>query len=132
PGEVDGLEATRRLRKSERGATMRIVAVSASAYDLDRNECLAAGCDEFLAKPFREEERWAILERTLGLTWKYAEAAGTRLPFSSVMHAPPRAEAAALYELAAKGDVVGLRARAQELMAMDPNYTPFAQGVLDL
>jgi PAS domain S-box-containing protein len=132
PGEIDGLEATRRLRKSDRGATLRIVAVSASAYDLDRDECLAAGCDEFLAKPFREEELWAILERTLGLTWKYAEADETRTPFALAMHAPPRAEATALYDLAAKGDVVGLRARAQALMAMDPKYTPFAQGVLDL
>jgi PAS domain S-box-containing protein len=132
PGEIDGLEATRRLRKSERGSILRIVAVSASAYDLDRNECFAAGCDEFLAKPFREEELWGIAQRVLGLTWKYGDADETRLPFALTMHAPPCAEAAAIYELAAKGDVVGLRARAQALMAMDPKYTPFAQGVLDL
>jgi CheY-like chemotaxis protein len=132
PGEIDGLEATRQLRKSERGAILRIVAVSASAYDLDRSECFAAGCDEFLAKPFREEQLWAITQRTLGLTWKYAEVDDTRLPFALTMHAPPCAEAAAIYELAAKGDVVGLRARAQALIAMDPKYTPFAQGVLDL
>jgi CheY-like chemotaxis protein len=132
PGEIDGLEATRRLRKSERGATLRIIAVSASAYDLDRSECLAAGCDEFLAKPFREEELWAVAERALGLTWKYAETEETRVPFKPTMHAPPPAEASALYELAAKGDVVGLRARAQALLEMDPKYAPFAQGVLDL
>jgi PAS domain S-box-containing protein len=132
PGEIDGLEATRRLRKSERGAAFRIIAVSASAYDLDRSECLAAGCDEFLAKPFREEELWAMIERALGLEWKYADVDETRVPFGLAMHPPPVAEATAIYELAAKGDVVALRARAQALIEMDAKYTPFAQGVLDL
>ena len=111
---------------------MRIVAVSASAYDLDRTECFAAGCDEFLAKPFREEELWDIIERMLGLTWKYADAGVPCEPCAVAMHAPPPSEATALYELAAKGDVVGLRARAEALLAMDPKYAPFAQGVLDL
>ena len=108
------------------------MAVSASAYDLDRTECFAAGCDEFLAKPFREEELWAITERSLGLTWKYADTEETRMPFALTMQAPPVAEATAIYELASKGDVVGLRARANALMTMDAKYVPFAQGVLDL
>ncbi len=132
PGEFDGLEATRRLRASTRGRALRIIAVSASAYDLDRTECFTAGCDEFLAKPFREEELWAMLERFLGLTWRYAEVEDTRLPFAAALEPPPPAEAAAIYELAAKGDVVGLRARAQGLIELDPKLAPFAQGVLDL
>ncbi len=132
PGEIDGLEATRRLRRTERGPALRIIAVSASAYDLDRTECFAAGCDEFLAKPFREEELWAMIERALGLTWRYAEVDETRVPFGVAMYPPPIAEATAIYELAAKGDVVALRARAQALIEMDAKYTPFAQGVLDL
>ncbi len=132
PGGYDGLEATRRLRRTERGRALKIVAVSASAYDLDRSECFAAGCDEFLAKPFREEELWAAAERTLGLVWHHAEMEETRSPFALVMHAPPVAEATAIYELAAKGDVVGIRARAQALIALDPKYAPFAQSVLDL
>ncbi len=132
PGDFDGLEATRRLRQTERGAAMKIIAVSASAYDLDRSECFAAGCDEFLAKPFREEELWAAAERALSLVWSHGEAEETRSPFALVMHAPPAAEATAIYELAAKGDVVGIRARAQALIALDSKYAPFAQGVLDL
>jgi CheY-like chemotaxis protein len=132
PGEIDGLEATRRLRKSERGAILRIVAVSASAYDLDRAECFAAGCDEFLAKPFREEELWGLIKRLLGLAWRYADEEEGRTAFALTVHPPPAEEAAALYELAAKGDVVGLRARAHSLMAKDAKFAPFAQGVLDL
>jgi signal transduction histidine kinase/CheY-like chemotaxis protein len=54
PG-VDGLEATRRIRKAEReanaGATP-IIALTANAFPEDRRNCLDAGVDEFLAKPF--------------------------------------------------------------------------------
>ena len=132
PGGMDGLEATRQLRRTANGSGMKIVAVSASAYDLDRTECFAAGCDEFIAKPFREEDLWTMMARLLGLTWRQAEAEETRSPFAAEMHAPPVEEAVAIYELAAKGDVVGIRARAQALIALDPKYAPFAQSVLDL
>ncbi len=132
PGGIDGLETTRRLRQTGRGDGLKIVAVSASAYDLDRGECVAAGCDGFLAKPFREEELWSVAERALALCWVQAETEETRSPFAEVIDPPPAAAASAIYELAAKGDVVGLRARAQALMALDPKYTPFAHGVLEL
>ncbi len=132
PGAIDGLEATRRLRRTTDASAMRIVAVSASAYDLDRSECMTAGCDEFLAKPFREEQLWAIVERMLALSWIYAEAEETRTPFPLAMHPPPATEATAIYELAAKGDVVAIRQRAEALIALDASYAPFAQSVLDL
>jgi PAS domain S-box-containing protein len=132
PGGMDGLEATRQLRKTALGAAVKIIAVSASAYDLDRNECLDAGCDSFLAKPFREEELWTIVERALGLVWRLGDGEETRTPFPLAVHSPPPAEADAIYELAAKGDVVGIRARAQALLERDPRYTSFAQNVLDL
>ncbi len=134
PGGIDGLEATRRLRRSARGAAMRIAAVSASAYALDRSECFTAGCDEFLAKPFREEDLFALVARLLNLTWTHADTVDSNspFPFAQPVHAPPAAEAAAIHELAAKGDVVGLRARAEALLAADPKYGPFAHNVLDL
>lgn len=132
PGAIDGLAATRRLRQSGSGAQLKIVAVSASAYDLDRRECLAAGCDGFLAKPFREEDLWGMVGSTLGLTWHRAEPDDSRSPFAAVVSPPPAAEAQALYELATKGDVVAIRSRAEALVAQDPKYTPFAQCVLDL
>jgi signal transduction histidine kinase/DNA-binding NarL/FixJ family response regulator len=132
PGGIDGLEATRRIRATPAGAAVPIIAVSASAYDLDRNECFAAGCTAFLAKPFREEELWSALDRALGLVWLTADSEETRSPFPAVVVAPPPAEAAAFYELAAKGDVVGIRTRAQALVTADPQHAPFAQVILDL
>jgi hypothetical protein len=50
---LDGLEATRQIRQSELGSDrhLRIVALTANAFEEDRQLCLAAGMDSFLAKP---------------------------------------------------------------------------------
>ena len=64
--EMDGLTATRRLRAIEReGSTRRtpIVAVTASAFASDRADCLAAGMDDFLSKPFGASQLAEVLAR---------------------------------------------------------------------
>ena len=65
PG-MDGLEASRRIRTIERGMALPrlpIVAVTANAYEEDRQNCLAAGMDDYLSKPFSEDDLLAILRR---------------------------------------------------------------------
>jgi signal transduction histidine kinase/CheY-like chemotaxis protein len=55
--EMDGLEATRRIRRDVPAARQpRIVALTASALHEDRERCRAAGMDDHLAKPLRREE----------------------------------------------------------------------------
>jgi len=54
--ELDGLAATRRIRKLENFAGVPIVAVSAYGADQYREHALAAGCNEYVSTPFEPEE----------------------------------------------------------------------------
>jgi CheY-like chemotaxis protein len=61
PG-CDGIEATRRIREAEQGgAHTPIVALTANAFDEDRDACIAAGMDGFLTKPLDRERLVATL-----------------------------------------------------------------------
>jgi CheY-like chemotaxis protein len=60
--DVDGIEATRRIRAIEAGAHRTpIVALTANAFGEDRDACLAAGMDDFLVKPLDRERLAAVL-----------------------------------------------------------------------
>ncbi|MGH2445770.1 MAG: GAF domain-containing protein [Candidatus Limnocylindria bacterium] len=72
--ELDGLEATRRIRARWPDRQLRIVAMTANAMTGDREACLAAGMDDYIAKPIRPAELAAALERTPALT--HADAQG--------------------------------------------------------
>ncbi len=62
--EMDGLEASRRLNAMYPGPERpRIIAMTANAMQGDREECLAAGMDDYLSKPIRIEELCQILEK---------------------------------------------------------------------
>lgn len=54
--DVDGLEATRRLRMTESGARMLIVAMTANVMNDDIAACMAAGMDDHVGKPFDIDE----------------------------------------------------------------------------
>ena len=62
--EMDGLEATRRIRKLDGDAShVPIVALTAGAMASDRQKCVAAGMDDFLAKPFEPNDLTALLAK---------------------------------------------------------------------
>ncbi len=48
---MDGLEATRRIRQTQSQNHPHIIALTANAFEKDRQTALAAGCDDFIAKP---------------------------------------------------------------------------------
>lgn len=131
---MDGFAAARAIRELFPQDGPLIIGISASAFHPDRQACLDAGCTEFLAKPFREEQLLAILERQLVLQWQYFDnpPAGSNPPFLVEQHPPEAADATALFELASKGDVLGVRTYAAKLAERDPRMVSFAQHIIDL
>jgi len=78
--DLDGLEVTRRIRareKTEGRKRVPIIALSASALEHERSDILAAGCDDFVAKPFRESMIFTKMREHLGIEYAYDES-GTR------------------------------------------------------
>jgi two-component system sensor histidine kinase/response regulator len=65
--DMDGLEATTHIRAQERstGAHVPIIALTAYAMKGDRERCLAAGMDGYLAKPIHAQDLWAAIVRVL-------------------------------------------------------------------
>ncbi len=65
--EMDGFEATRRIRAAEAGTSRRtpIIAMTAHAMAGDRERCLAVGMDDYIAKPIRKADLVAVLENGL-------------------------------------------------------------------
>ena len=87
--EMDGFTATAAIRQQERqsggGHRIPVIALTANAMDGDRTRCLAAGMDDYLAKPFTAAQLRTIL--THWLTPPVADATTASMPTQT---APPR------------------------------------------
>jgi len=72
---MDGYEATKKIKVTTKGQATVIIALTASAFEDERSIILSAGCDDFVSKPFREEEIFERLTKHLGVRYIYEESA---------------------------------------------------------
>ncbi|MBW4682275.1 MAG: GAF domain-containing protein [Microcoleus vaginatus WJT46-NPBG5] len=68
---MDGYEATKRIKATKAGKSTVIIALTASAFEEDRQVILDAGCDDFVRKPFREQELLLKISQHLGVQYIY-------------------------------------------------------------
>lgn len=64
PG-IDGLETTRRIRKSQANGRIPIIAITSHALSGDRERLLSAGCDGYIEKPINPETIMGEIEKYL-------------------------------------------------------------------
>ncbi len=110
--EMDGLEATRVIREMEAeqdGRPLPIIALTAHALEEERERCLNAGMNDFLAKPFRAEDLLGLLEHWARIDDSDEDASmETHSPLSDTMTEDPTPSAAVPDEPPV--DVAGFRA----------------------
>jgi CheY-like chemotaxis protein len=125
--EMDGLETTRRLRAAAATRTLPVIALSANAFDEDRERSLAAGCDEFLPKPVDLGELLAALRRRLSIEWiEEHVAAPDDESAERDLAVPPAAQLGPLLDAARIGYVRGLLEQIDRIERLDARYAPFA------
>jgi two-component system sensor histidine kinase/response regulator len=73
---MDGMTATREIRKQPRFAALPIIAMTANAMKEDREQCIAAGMNDYIMKPIDPDAMFAVLRKYYAM--------GTRDPASSL------------------------------------------------
>jgi two-component system sensor histidine kinase/response regulator len=68
---MSGFAATQQIKTTIKGQATKIVALTASAFEENRHTILASGCDDFVAKPFREEILLEKIRQHLGVQYVY-------------------------------------------------------------
>jgi two-component system sensor histidine kinase/response regulator len=70
---MDGYEATRIIKAMSNGKRTPIIALTASAFEEDREAVMATGCDAFVRKPLKEQELFDNIKQLLGVRYRYED-----------------------------------------------------------
>ena len=133
--EMDGYQATAEIRRREQaagGGHIHIVAVTAHAMQEDRDRCLKAGMDDYIAKPIEPEELFACLERP----WVGARADGAGSGVATPGAPAPAPVPAAVFDLEAalkrtRGKKALLAKMAQAFLDDVPDALRELRGAVD-
>jgi CheY-like chemotaxis protein len=129
---MDGHEAIRLIRGMPGGKEPKIIAVTASAMDDNRQDLMEIGADDFIGKPFREAELFQKIHNHVGVEYVYAEHPTTTCPAEAAELTPesfaawPPEVIDPMREAVITADLDLLLARIQQVEARDP---PVAQGL---
>ncbi len=76
---MDGVEATRQIRRLDEGNKVKIVAVTATVFKEQESELLATGMDALVRKPYHPSEIYSCMEKQLGIEFTYRKKEASTL-----------------------------------------------------
>ncbi|CAN5891712.1 hypothetical protein BH23PLA1_BH23PLA1_14160 [soil metagenome] len=123
---MDGHEAIRQIRAMAGGEVPKIIAVTASAMDDNRQELMEIGADDFVGKPFRELELFQKIHAHVGVEYLYAEDPTATAHEEAAELTPeslsgwPQELIGPMREAVIMADLDELLARIQEVETRDP------------
>ncbi len=126
---MDGATATQQIKSSPEGQSTVIIALTASAFEEQRQEILQAGCDDFVRKPFRETEILEKIATHLGVQYAYTDRPElpdkTTPPSIEALHSDDLATVPPewlqqLYDAAAQGNDATIITLLQQVEASHP------------
>jgi len=132
---LDGLEATRRLRRLPALSDVPVIVVSASASAADQQDSFAVGANAFLPKPIDLDRLLADIGSLLQLRWipdVSADLPPSDAAMPAPLVAPPAEEMRVLHHLAQIGNMRSIRERAEHLATLGEAYRPFARRLCEM
>ena len=135
---MDGYEATRRIKATEKGRITPVIAVTATAFEGAKREVMATGVDGYVRKPFRAEEIFAVLGKCLGLRYVYAEDTGQAAKDTNVgpltsedLAGLPEALRRDMLKAVEDGDMAELRALIAQIRETDAGMASKLKNLAD-
>ncbi len=84
--EIDGMAATKIIRKKKGGSEVKIVALTAHAIEEERIEIMLSGCDDCIRKPYRDHEIYEALSKHIAVKFRYAAQSNSDLLLQSELN----------------------------------------------
>lgn len=88
--EMDGCHATRLIKATPQGQNTVVIALTASVFEENKQKILEAGCNDFVRKPFRQNEVLEKITKYLGV--QYVPVVHDSHPDDQAQELPPRSE----------------------------------------
>ncbi len=131
---MDGFEMVRQLRQIPKFENIPIIAASASVFEYHQQQSRMAGCNDFIAKPFRAEALFELLQKHLNLTWSHEQTFSqtTSEVDEEIIVGPSAEQAADLHNLIMIGDIAGILEQLDELDTTETQLRPFTNKVRQL
>jgi len=136
---MDGFEFCRQIRQIPALQHITVIAISASVFEQHRLNSLAAGCDNFIAKPVHIPTLLQHLQNYLNLTWIYEKTITIQFDDMSNIHNEwdescrlNAAQATELFNLAEVGNIHGILTIAEQIEQENPELRPLTQRIIQL